>query len=646
MFRFFRRYNRWILVVGGTLLLVAFLVPEAIQGLSRASAGSGATWATVGPDREEVSAGDLDRVRRELQVIAELNDPDAMLLGYLGALRRPEHWYLLTREAEAAGLVGGEGVGRARLGSLNAVFLQQGLPARTENEMVGALAAQTQQTPDFVLQTIAKLDGVLRLINLGGSAARLSDTRLVQTASAMLTEYGLDLVVIPAKADAGVEEPTPAELEAHLKTYSDVLPGQGEQGFGYRRPHRVKIEWLTVPVAVIRESVSSTDAVDGVALAKYWQTHQDAFKPDPAAPTPPFEQVRDRVRDTLVNELTQQKMQQIAKFAGDMLLAPTLPLGRDGIHFQLPADWDTRRASFPAVAEAVANEFNVALPAYQSSGDNWMTESELQTLPGIGRASSTKFGTAPVMFSRLVMAAKELDNSPTIPVQKGVPSPPLSSGDGSLYFFQILDAEASHPPASIDEVRDQLAADVKRLKHFERLQQQLAELEAQARRDGLVAVAQAHGSTVETVTRLTESTWIEFRDQRIPIPSSLGSLGEVNDTIETITRRGAELPRTVPVAEIPEGERIFAVPVEQKLALAIVRITAMNPVTRERYELEAMRGTVRGMVQQESVNPESIMARFGFDALAGRHQFALASAAREGEADEEAEAPADAQAKG
>ena len=50
MFQFLRKYDKWILVVGGTLLMITFLVPQAIQGLAEYSA-SQIKKAVVGSGR-------------------------------------------------------------------------------------------------------------------------------------------------------------------------------------------------------------------------------------------------------------------------------------------------------------------------------------------------------------------------------------------------------------------------------------------------------------------------------------------------------------------------------------------------------------------------------------------------------------------
>ena len=67
MFKFLRKYNKIILVVGGVLLMITFLIPEAIQRLGQSAGQSGASFASVG-DGESVSAVTLDNLRRDPRV--------------------------------------------------------------------------------------------------------------------------------------------------------------------------------------------------------------------------------------------------------------------------------------------------------------------------------------------------------------------------------------------------------------------------------------------------------------------------------------------------------------------------------------------------------------------------------------------------
>ena len=100
MFKFLRKYNKWILAVGGTLLMIVFLIPQAISSLSQRAAVGSAVWATIGEDKEEISGEERRQTERELVVLEQLQG-----LGIPMIAKEPAHWYLLVREAEDAGVV-------------------------------------------------------------------------------------------------------------------------------------------------------------------------------------------------------------------------------------------------------------------------------------------------------------------------------------------------------------------------------------------------------------------------------------------------------------------------------------------------------------------------------------------------------------
>jgi hypothetical protein len=594
MFKFFRRYNKWILVFGGTLLLITFLIPEAIQGLSNSAAQRGATWAHVGADEQEITLVEFDQLRRELRVIESLRDG---ILGQLGVLRKPEHWYLLVREAEQAGLIGGPADGRMHLASIAARSATADQPAPTEAQAMALLQAETHESPPFIIDSLAKLRGVHRLLELQMTAAKLSDRRISDSAAEMMTELSVELVPVKADAKDSTYEPTQAELEEQLKTYGEFAAGAGKYGFGYRHPHRVKLEWMTIPMAAIRASIDGSEAVDGVAVAKYWQKNQAKFPVEPGS-TGGFEAVRDQVRESLLSELTSQKMAEIAKFAGDQILSTLLPLQRDGIHYVLPENWASRDVPFTTLSETLASEFKVAVPSVTP-------------------------------FTSLVRMAKELDGSTSIPIQKNVASPPLKSSDGSIHFFRIVDVNPSHAPTSVDEVRDALVADIRTMKRYEQLKSSADEIRRQAIDEGLISVAVANGAVVESVTRLSPVGNLQFRLQGYKLPSMFGSLGDAPGLIEELARRASRLSRTVRLADLPDSERTFAEPVDDKLTVAVVRINAISPLTKETFDQYVAAGFLQSLVLQDERQPDVIVKEFGYDALAARHKFKPAGAGRD-----------------
>ena len=110
MFKFLRKYSSWILVIGGSLLMITFLAPQAITGLAQYSASTGSTWANVGPNGDKVSVGEFDLLQRQTRLINELQGNP---LNQLGVGSSPAHWYLMLREAREAGLIPGPSSGRA-----------------------------------------------------------------------------------------------------------------------------------------------------------------------------------------------------------------------------------------------------------------------------------------------------------------------------------------------------------------------------------------------------------------------------------------------------------------------------------------------------------------------------------------------------
>jgi hypothetical protein len=91
MFKFLRKYNKWILAVGGTLLMIVFLIPGAIRSLSRQAAQRSIVWATVGESNEEIHTDVMREAASEIKLLQGLStvEPSASLVASLGAFQNP-----------------------------------------------------------------------------------------------------------------------------------------------------------------------------------------------------------------------------------------------------------------------------------------------------------------------------------------------------------------------------------------------------------------------------------------------------------------------------------------------------------------------------------------------------------------------------
>ena len=608
MFKFLRKYNKYILAVGGTLLLITFLIPFAFEQLLPAATSKRTTWARIGEDQAKVTSRQLAEVQRELQLVQQLGPISSVL----GTIDTPEYWFLLVREAELSGLVGPP----ALVGGDQA------------EQTIAFLAATTGENPQFIRETLAKVQGVSALIVLYLGSGKYSDRRLKHRARRMFHNATVQAVIIEASRPPDLAPFTDAELQEQLETYADVVPGEGDRGFGYRLPDRAKLEWLVAPVGSVRAMIEAGDQLNPVALRKHWRRNEDRFSEADAGAGVP-----DEVREDLLNTLTQQTLETIAKSANDQLRIERRSLDQRAGYLDLPQGW--RGLDFRALAESLQSEFGIALPEYHGRGDAWLTADQLGDLPGVGTATTDKFGESLVALPELVMAARELSGSSTISIQQGVAGPPLQGTDGSVFLFRVIDTDANRPPNSIDEVRDALVADLNRLRHYEQIIEASGEIGDVAINDGLLAVALLYDSTVEPSSSVS-----------LGLTATLPKIGEDREAVGLIIDRAMELPRDVAVRSLPEADRILVIPVEDRLSLLVAKLIAQSPLTDETYALYMQTGIILSRLLREELDEsEPLEKTFSYEALAARHGFELVRPdAAEPDATTQPDAPDDAKA--
>jgi len=600
MFKFLRKYNKWILAVGGTLLMIVFLIPQAIEGLAQSAGTARATRATlVTPDgsSERVTLAEWELISAEYEFINRFARFGANPIPALGELQGPAHWYLLTREASMLGLIGPPG----------------------SIELSQEQLLQMNARRDVVERTIPKLEGVFRMLGLYQGAADVSDHRLKQYARRMLHEVEADVVVIHASADEVDLQPTDQQLREQMERFADDAPGQGEMGFGYRLPDRLKLEWLAIPAETVREAIRTSDKMDNVALRTHWARQLR----DPQSTLPEIDPddpvIPDVVREHLLEQLTKEQLEAIAKFASDQLRANRRGLAyRDGYAI-LPEDWNDRRLSFAVLTEEIQSRFVIDTPEYHATGDRWLEMSDLPTLDGIGAASTDRFGTTPRSLRRLVEGALEFGGSAIAPVQRGVAGPALRGPDDGVYLFRITEVDPARAPRSIDEVRDELVRDVRRQAHYEQLADQVDAIELSARQDGLLTLAVEYDASVdEAIISLVD---FNARSDR-PMPRPIPGLGANREVTETIIDRAIDLP--VALNELPMQQRIFAMSVDSSLAVLVVRLNINRPLTTESYALNALDARAL-LLSEELGGGDHLREVFGFEALKGRYNFVLYS---------------------
>ena len=139
-------------------------------------------------------------------------------------------------------------------------------------------------------------------------------------------------------------------------------------------------------------------------------------------------------------------------------------------------------------------------------------------------------------------------------------------------------------------------------------------IEREARQEGLLAVALANDTVVERARTFSPGSAV-----------SLPKIGKHEPTIQTIIDRARRLPPDQPIDELTEEQRTFVVPVEDRLALLLVRLIRQRPLTEISYTQQAQSGLLQLAImfpEAQERRTEAVEA-FAFDALAARHNFKL-----------------------
>jgi hypothetical protein len=343
MLKKLQNYNRQILAAVSVLLLIVFLAPTAVTQCSQGGGSSTTVWAKTS-DGTTLTLGDLQDMRAQLAVLEVMGEP---VVGRLGASKSPEHWWLLVKEARDAGLVGGAGDGR--------VMIEESATrsGAKPDDVLMQLASSSRQQPQVVLETLANLRGVERLVGLSVGNRRLSDARMRDAARELLTNASCEVVVLDgatATKALPIDPPSEDRMAKLFEQGKDQLEGAGPGGIGYKIPDRVQLEWLVVPSRDSLASLANDPALGPVELRKEFRRDPKAFgvtdaELAPGAVPPSYEAYAPKVRDAVERRLVKERAERIAGFVRDWNRTQMKDVPVEGGMAKLPADWKDRQPS-------------------------------------------------------------------------------------------------------------------------------------------------------------------------------------------------------------------------------------------------------------------------------------------------------------
>lgn len=642
MLRTLRKHNKWILVVGGSLLMVTFL----ISGSAKQLQPNPAKQAVATIRGEKVTAGQMQVAAREFELLKDIVGQG--YLTSLGDMKDVTAWFLASQEAARAGLVGGPADGIDWLPAIAehlAPAYFRSIPAerlQAELKEAGSVEAYREKVIDSIAGNLrdslpqyanraglseaegglalAKLRGIERMFDLTLGAPRLSTARLAHEAANEYDQATINAVILPAEPLAkSLPEPTPEELQKQFDAYRAVAPGGEGLGFGYLQPPRVKIAWLTID----RQAIASAVQLDPVAVNKHWQQNRTTF-------TGEFSAERPKIEALLRNERAEAILGEIDRVLKARVNQATRSLDIDGARKVLPPTWAQTKPSLEALASDLVvaiKEFNgvtITAPTVTRMETAWVPVADLGTLPGVG-SSVYSSATARLSLPQLVSRVHELSPKGDSDLQAQVPyvSTPLIDQLGNRYYIEVIDARQESAPASIDEVREQVVRDARLSKAYERLSAEAPEFRVTATLQGLDAVANAFearfpGTDITPMNQiLVTRTQVSFLAQQ---------LNDVSFRDAVMDATGL-LPPTAKLDETNVDARTIAKPVPAIASVVVAQIVQREPVTME-FVRAVRPAEVIQLILKERVRVVPQDKTFTTDAISQRLQFVEKGAGR------------------
>ena len=638
MVKSLRKYNKWLMVGFSILLMLAWLGGPATR-----QAGESMKQKVVARvDGKGITAEQQSIAGREIEALNSM--APFLVQGYMGIKERDStHWLLLTQEASEAGLVGESEDGKEFIPQLVQAIVQQELRTNfqllmqiyqsqnPEQERQRIVEAYASRVPEYYRRhnmsetegdmMMARAAGVVRLINSYRQAARVSEPLGRIQGAQDLNAAVVDYVYIPASsAMDGIADPDAAAFAAQFERFKGVKKGEGEFGIGYLLPRRVKLEWMKLDRAAIENAVT-IDPVE--ARKKYQQNHPGKYPGEYAAE-------RGNIERDMRTEAADRVMQDAHLIVQAEVLKKTRALDADPVtkHKKLPADWATPR--YEAIAQAVVeglkkNGITLPLPEVVVREGQWVTESELGELPGIGSAVVRQGGLT-IPLAQLVSWTKELpDSQPGLfPVQINVPVVEnfLLDSAGNRYFATILATKGESAPDSPEEIRETIVRDYKLLQAFEKLKGREEELRKTAMTGGLAAVAALFPAPVDEKAPAAERKTPEVKSL-VRVTRESAPDPQINEaSIRTaLVDAASKLDPMTPYGQLDPEKAFMVLPTPKTLGVGVFRLQAFSPLTYEAYrdnDMQIVSTTMSREMQPKSGTPEN---PFSLANLLKRHEY-------------------------
>lgn len=537
MMKWFRAHTKQIMAflvlvamfsfVGGSAL-VTFLTPDPSKEIFGSAYG------------KEFNVGQIQGAQRDIEIIKLLTPSVptayAAMFGEIWQFGRKdlrfEHWYLLAKEAERAGI---------EVSDKEIDDQLQGFPA----EFFESLRVQHHVTLPEIHQALRRFIAIRKNGMRVSNAAVPSEAEVRHFVHDTQDKIKVQFVALDAQKFVDEKDAvSPEELQAHFEKHKDEDPSKSEDGFGYKYPRRVKLQYVVAEIPKIAPGIEiSLDAVKSA-----WKSNKSKYKktiyvdpptsapatsgptsqPDKPKPVPQsveksFSEARADVERGLRQKAAVQAAEQAMRKIQSQLQRPWLDEKTDPTTGYKPIPASAKEpGAMQAAGDKYAKEFNISLEYGETS---LISKEELAKLPALGRmklaGGSASEGSSedltieeyafriPEFFAHTTgsetLPSLQLFQVPDLPLTDAMRIQTFTIPANRYVLFRVVESREAEAPANLEEVRPAVERDVRLIKAFARIEPLAKEFMAASVRLGVEKaldlfpdLRDKHGAVVST----------------------------------------------------------------------------------------------------------------------------------------------------
>jgi hypothetical protein len=453
---------------------------------------------------------------------------------------KPELLVMLRHEADAADI-------QANNDQVQTIMVNQGKEMDQDSDQYRAARAGVQD----LLKIRARFEQIAGAVKVSKPQA---DTLLARYAE----KLELNLVQLSASDfTAKVPPPTTQQVQDQFTKFADTPANHPNDtdpfGFGYRLPLRTRLQYVEVPIGVIKAAVIATKSPYEwkVAAEKYYLKHATDFtSPAPVqGPTtgpsalPPiqqtFDQAQDHVLDIIRQPLVDSMCLDVQSFINSTLntdYAAYLDYCKSGSTAGEPdSSLGVAYSSFSYISkliERVKSRFNLVIIGGQTP--EYLSIKDVGLIPGVGSAKLADFAQRQANTYLDLLNKKD----PAAPAVLTKPSPPPYNASDpksnpNIIFARLIAALPEQAPPSVASVQSQVESDVKTAAAYQLAQDLAASISLSAKTGNLVVAAIASGHPIISLQGESALSY-----QAVDVNGLYPPLG---DSVSSFTKQAFEL---------------------------------------------------------------------------------------------------------